>query len=414
MQRKLSIGYWFKGAELILFLVFFTWGCGLSAQKGLPHQDYTPWYTYLSDARRSNHNGDDIFLPPQGMWMKDISPVELFKPYPPEQSSSPAISGGAIYIGSTNRKVYSLDLRRGKVVWRFKAGSPVESPPSVSEEMVCFGTSDGILYCLERKTGKELWHYQAKSEIISSPIIHNHRVYFASSDNRIYAIDGRSGKKVWSYARPQVQTVYIRLHSSPAISGGRLYHTFSDGYLVCLSLDNGRELWKKEIFKDFRPLKRARRTPLVYDGYVYIVDEGGSVVGLDARTGMERTRYSPHEVVDFVVLRDTVLLAGRDSVTALNRVTGTILWQVDLPYTPVENIFAVGGYLFVLANHESAPLGLKFLSEVRGYVQALHIATGEMVWSDKLIATVTASGSGAENHIALFTNKGVVQVMGTR
>src|SRR5258708_4444918 len=60
----------------------------------------------------------------------DLSLAWSFKTEGPVKSSA-AIVNGAVFIGSDDGQVYSLDLASGKKNWSVKTGGPVESSPLV-------------------------------------------------------------------------------------------------------------------------------------------------------------------------------------------------------------------------------------------------------------------------------------------
>lgn len=399
-----------KAAALLAALMF----AGCAAQRPAA-VEYKPWAAYLHDDSRSNISTDKVTLPLSVSWTKDVSPFKFYNVFPKEQLSSPAISGGVLYVGSENERFYTLDLKSGKVIWKFDAEYVIEAPPAVSGDHVCFGSSNGILRCLDKATGKLLWSYQARSEILSSPVINDGRVYFSSSDDKLYALSLATGEKLWSYNRATFQTVAPRLYASTAVEGGKLFHFFSDGYLVALSAESGKELWSKKIVKSFDSNRLARRTPLVSEGVVYMIDDTNAVVAMGAENGDTRGLYNIIKAYDFVVPdRKILVLAGSDQVIAINRVTGAILWRKELKHGPVSTVFAAGDYLFMLSNYRVVPLGINFLAKDKGYIAALRLADGETVWGENLKSDVTANASASEDRIAVFTDKGVLEVFGAK
>ncbi|MDP2689263.1 MAG: PQQ-binding-like beta-propeller repeat protein, partial [Deltaproteobacteria bacterium] len=195
MLKSFSRRYASKAAFLFAAALMVS-GCAAK----LPSEGYTPWNTYLHDDARTNASPDKVPLPLKKAWDRDISAFNLFKGYPKEQLSSAALSGGVLFVGSTDNRFYSMDMATGKTLWKFDAGSPLEAPPAVTEDRVCFGSSDGVLRCFDRN-GTFLWQFAARSEILSSPVIREGFVYFSSSDDRVYALNAATGEKAWNYAR---------------------------------------------------------------------------------------------------------------------------------------------------------------------------------------------------------------------
>jgi outer membrane protein assembly factor BamB len=60
-------------------------------------------------------------------------PITLLWSYPTGWTgSSPAVSGGVVYVGSDDGKVYALDASTGAFKWSYTTGDPGHSSPSLS------------------------------------------------------------------------------------------------------------------------------------------------------------------------------------------------------------------------------------------------------------------------------------------
>jgi outer membrane protein assembly factor BamB len=106
--------------------------------------------------------------------------------------SSPAISEslGLVYFGSTDRCVYAIDYSRGPPpVWAFETGGSVStSSPAVTEEAVYVGSGDGYLYSLDARTGELRWKFYTGASVVSSPAVSGDLVYIGSKDHKLYAL----------------------------------------------------------------------------------------------------------------------------------------------------------------------------------------------------------------------------------
>lgn len=130
-------------------------------------------------------------------------------------------------------------------------------------------------------------------------------------------------------------------------------------------------------------------TPIVVDGIMYTTGSPGTVVALDARTGLQIWRYerqqkrvNPYEINPFnrgvAVLGNRVFFGTLDAaLIALDTRTGLPLWEVQVDDT-------MKGYSFT-----SAPLAIKDKIimgitggefGVPGYVDAYDPATGKRLW----------------------------------
>jgi outer membrane protein assembly factor BamB len=57
-------------------------------------------------------------------------------------------------------KFYCLNAADGKKVWEFKTGSWVTSSPAVAGGYVYVGSWDNKLYCLNAANGKKAWEFE--------------------------------------------------------------------------------------------------------------------------------------------------------------------------------------------------------------------------------------------------------------
>lgn len=413
-ESRIMPGNLLKRYSLSIVLAFsaaaFT---GCAARK--PAGEFNSRGTFLYNEQRLNVSPEKVRMPVVLSWTKDISSFRFLRGASKEQLSAPALANGLVYVGSEDNTFYSLDLASGRVLWKYDAGYPVDAPPSASGATACFGSADGVMRCFESLTGKELWRFQARSEIVSSPLITGEMVYFSSSDDRFYALGAGNGEKVWSYTRGTYQTVAPRAYASPAYSDKRLYQFFSDGYLVCLSADTGKEVWAKKVLRGFDSAQQTRRTPLIYGGLVYMIDDNNAIEALDASTGEVKNLYSIIKAHDFVIPDKRMLvMAGSEQAVAIDRATGSILWKREFAKKPLSSVFAADDTLFILSNYRRGIFGTTFMERDHGYIEALDMKTGEAIWGMKLKSSVSANGSASGLHIAVLTDKGRLEVFGSK
>ena len=71
--------------------------------------------------------------------------------------NAPTMANGAIYVGSDDHYVYSLDAQTGVLRWRFETGDVIRSSPTVTGGAVYVGSNDNHVYALDAGTGALLW-----------------------------------------------------------------------------------------------------------------------------------------------------------------------------------------------------------------------------------------------------------------
>jgi len=133
-----------------------------------------------------------------------------------------------LYFGSSDWKLYAIDLATGVKKWDFTTGYAIKGTPFLSGNTIYFGSTDGTLYALDANTGAKQWAYSTSNAIISSPAILNGIIYFISSNNNLYAVDITNGKKIWSYYLDIPATLGGSLKSPLLVSGsGQSISAFS-------------------------------------------------------------------------------------------------------------------------------------------------------------------------------------------
>ena len=102
--------------------------------------------------------------------------------------SSPAIAGGALYFGSTQGKLFSVDLADFKPRWSFetegskKNGATYTKPDGTPNESALYHSDfyDDIVAGVDR--------VMSMGSILSSPVVVGNVVYVSSADGNLYAL----------------------------------------------------------------------------------------------------------------------------------------------------------------------------------------------------------------------------------
>jgi len=105
--------------------------------------------------------------------------------------SSPAVSEslGLVYVGSGDRCVYAFDYSNGSSwVWKYEAEGPIGSSPVVSEDAVYIGSADGHVYSLDAQTGDLRWKFYSGAGVVSTPTLWENMVFVGSRNHKLYAL----------------------------------------------------------------------------------------------------------------------------------------------------------------------------------------------------------------------------------
>lgn len=147
-------------------------------------------------------------------------------------TSSPAVAGGTVYIGSGDQHVYALEVATGALRWSFATGDVVHATPAIANGVVFIGSWDRNLYALDARTGAERWRYTTGNDtviynqvgIASSAAVANGTVFVGGRDGKFHAVDEKTGAVRWVHNNNGGWTI-----ASPAVRDGKVYFPTSDG-----------------------------------------------------------------------------------------------------------------------------------------------------------------------------------------
>jgi outer membrane protein assembly factor BamB len=238
-----------------------------------------------------------------------------------ELASSPAVYGNLLVIHGMDGHVYVRSRWNGRLLWRFSAGSPIESSPVVHRGVDYFGTWNGYVYALDLRTHRLRWSYRSGYKITSSASFGRGTLYIGDYGGRLLALSPRNGSVRWSahvngriygtpaYARGRILvpsstggslTAFSSrghrlwsvgtgsyVYSSPAVWGGRVFFGSYNGVLYAVSARNGRVLWH------FGTGGSISGAVVVVAGVVYAGNFSHRIYGVSARSGRQLLAF-PH------------------------------------------------------------------------------------------------------------------------
>jgi eukaryotic-like serine/threonine-protein kinase len=305
--------------------------------------------------------------------------------------SSPALSNGVVFVGSSDGVFYAVERDTGKQKWKSVMTDPISSSPAVANGLVYFLTYDGVFYALAEDTGEIKWRFATGGErrfeakgihgltpatqniadpmdvFLSSPAVFNGRVYFGSSDGHVYALDARTGVLAWSFETGDV------VHASPAIANNTIYIGSWDSYLYALDAATGLEKWRFKAGDDpvIHNQVGFQSSAAVLDGVVYVGCRDGHVYALDAANGKKRWDYSTSQswVNGTPAIRDGIVYVGTSDTHrfhALDAKTGRLLF-VDDTQALIFGSAALSG-------------SMAYVGAFNGKLSAFDTRSGKLAW----------------------------------
>ncbi len=264
-----------------------------------------------------------------------------------EVTSSPAVVGGTVYVGSGDGRLRALDRLTGHTKWTYDAGSPVQSSPAVARGIVFIASRDGAFHAVDAATGKRRWRsaehatrpypwgHESGDRYLSSAVVAGSLVIFGSGDGNVYALDPATGAAKWTAPTDG------RIRGTPAVANGKVYVGSYDGRLYAFDVATGKRLWRfdtegvKLNSGDFGYDRRSlQSSPAVANGIVFVGARDGFLYAVDAATGAERWRFDykiPWIIASPAVADGIVYVGNSDAhiMQALDAATGAEKWRTQ-------------------------------------------------------------------------------------
>jgi len=221
--------------------------------------------------------------------------------------SSPAVDNGLVYFGSYDGYFYAVNANNGRLKWKFKtagerrfAGTHLHgsqplaetmpdpfdtylSSPVIWQSAVYFGSGDGNIYSLNARSGAPNWTFKTGDVVHASPAIAAGKLFVGSWDSYFYALDATNGKMQWRFKTGEDPDVHnqVGIQSSAAIADGMVYFGCRDSHLYALDADSGRKKWSIPTDGSW-----VISSPAVLAGKVYFAtSDSGLFYEVDGKTG---------------------------------------------------------------------------------------------------------------------------------
>ena len=256
-------------------------------------------------------------------------------------SSSPAVAGKKVYVGSKDSYFYCLATENGEILWKFKTGGGIGSSPFLMGARVYFGSYDSTMYCLDRHAGSLEWRQKVRDRIVASPIAVENTVYCGSNDGKVYAWNAENGAVRWSYQTGG------RVWARPLALDQKILVGSLDAVLYCLDARSGALVWSLEtdgsIYTAAAPAK---------DKSVILGTNSGTLYRVDTKTGTTVWKRTLSPIYSSPLVSDARVFFGcRDGdFYCLSVEDGTTQWSYSTgadirssPWCSGETVY-IGSY----------------------------------------------------------------------
>lgn len=199
---------------------------------------------------------------------------------------------GILYAGSTDRGVYAVRARTGKIIWRFETKTKIYAPLTLRGDDLLVAGFDGSVVTVNRRTHRETARVTLGGPLVSAPVVAGDRLVVGARDYLLYGLDAKTRTVAWRNS-----FWFSWVESTPRLIDGTLYIGGSDFRRIsALEPSTGRTLWATDV----RGLSWG--SPVVTADTVFagtagqniegtVIQHTGGLVALDRRSGAPRWRY---------------------------------------------------------------------------------------------------------------------------
>ena len=227
------------------------------------------------------------------------------------------------------------------------------------------------IWCVDAKIGDIRWHVEADASIKNSVAVADRWCVAVSITGRVVALDHMSGQLRWHADLPGYPERWV--YTSPAIAEGTVYVGARSGY-GAYDLKTGAQRWDAEI--ESTDAWSCYASPQIYKHLAIVLISRRGLLALDRATGSivwERELATEYQYPSPVVVVGGHLLSGGDAgqLVLLQADSGEIVWQQDVTDARYIAGFMVHGDRIYAAMPD-------------GIVQSRDLSSGMLRWQVEL------------------------------
>jgi outer membrane protein assembly factor BamB len=113
-----------------------------------------------------------------------------------------AVDENLLYLGTDNRYLQCVNLKRRKVKWKIRSGGATYLPPVVAGKRIFFLCWNCVLYCLNKKNGTILWWNSVPSRSYYRVEVIETKVVVSSFSPELVSFDLKTGEGKGSFDAP--------------------------------------------------------------------------------------------------------------------------------------------------------------------------------------------------------------------
>jgi outer membrane protein assembly factor BamB len=259
-------------------------------------------------------------------------------------AAAPVVANDTVYVMDTAATVHAFAASTGAERWKTSLGVKGDGNDSVFGGGVSFDgghlfATNGVgdVAALDAGTGSVLWKVRPSGPIRGAPTVANGQIYVITQDNQIYALNAEDGKTVWNQAG-SLENSGIFGAAAPSVAQGTVVAGFSSGELTAYRYENGRAVWQDALSRTsmstaVASLSDIDADPVIADGKVYAIGQGGRMVALDIVTGQRLWELNIGGISTPWIAGDWLfVVTDQAQLLCIARASGKVRWISQLPH----------------------------------------------------------------------------------
>ena len=258
-------------------------------------------------------------------------------------AAAPIVADGRVYTIDTLATVRAFDAQSGATVWQTQFGVERGNEGALFGGGLAYANGRiyatnglGFVAALDASNGGIVWQVRPGGPLRGSPTVAGDALYVMSQDNQIYSLKTADGTTNWSQAAA-LEIAGVFGVASPAFAQGTVVAGFSSGELSAYRYENGRIVWQDALARtsirtSVSSLSDIDADPVIDNGQVIAIGQGGRMVGMELITGQRMWELNLAGIATPWVAGDWVFVVTSDAkLMAIARATGKVRWIAQLP-----------------------------------------------------------------------------------
>jgi len=159
-------------------------------------------------------------------------PKQLWQFYAAEAIVGPiARDASSLFVASKDTNVYRLDIRKGKLIWKYQTEAMLDRGPVVTGSVVYQYVRDKGLAAIDKKSGRDLWQLAGGVDLLAET---GGKAYVITDKKTLVVMDNKKGEELYS-----VNFVGVSRYAANTVDS-KMYIADKDGRIACIKPINDR------------------------------------------------------------------------------------------------------------------------------------------------------------------------------